>query len=580
MGERSAIGVFLCRCQGEREKQPQIQALDLDGVVLTRELENLCSFQESLQRPLEAGDLTGAVILCSDPNGIEGDLRQLVKGHQTLKIVRGGEGEEKRLREAVLQLTRHQSPKKQEIKVQGQALVIGGGIAGIQAALDIAQAGFPVYLVEKSPSLGGHMAQLDKTFPTLDCSACILTPKMVDAAGHPNIQLFTYSQVEAVSGHVGAFQVKIRQKARYVKEDRCTGCGNCAQVCRVKGSIPSEYEEGMGKRGAIYLPFPQAVPSTYTIDSNHCLFLTRGKCGKEPPCIASCDREAIDLQDQDTFVHLEVGTIVVATGFHPFDASKKVAYAYNDSPQVITGLELERLLSASGPTGGRPIIQTDRGAITPQQVAFIQCVGSRDLQVEREYCSRVCCMYTAKQALLLMEKLPEVSVSIYYMDVRAFGKGFEEFYDQVRRKGVRYIRGSPAEVYPSGEQLVLRAEDTLTGESLEELVDLVVLAVGLEPQEDAGSVGEILGLACPSHHFFQEYHPQRAPMNTENGGIYLAGTCQAPRDIPDTINHAKGAAAAAMLPLFYQKILVYFDGEKTFWEPVKNTHIGGLVNGR
>ncbi|NMB35118.1 MAG: CoB--CoM heterodisulfide reductase iron-sulfur subunit A family protein, partial [Firmicutes bacterium] len=342
-----------------------------------------------------------------------------------------------------------------EVDVEPASLIIGAGIAGIQAALDIANAGFKVYLVEKTPSVGGRMSQLDKTFPTLDCSACILTPKMVDVASHPNIELLSYSQVEDVSGYVGNFDVKVRKKARYVNMDLCTGCGICAQECRLTGRVPSEYDEGMGKRAAIYLPFPQAVPAKYTIDPTRCLMLTRGKCGKSPKCVDACAPGAIDFEQEDEIVEFKVGTVIVATGFDVFDAARKPEYGYSDYDNVITALELERLVAASGPTGGEVMIGKGEDAYVPRDIAFIQCVGSRDKSVGNEYCSRVCCMYTAKLAHLMKEKIPEANVRVYYMDVRAFGKGFEEFYDRVRREGVRYIRGNPSEVFKRGDKLVI-----------------------------------------------------------------------------------------------------------------------------
>ena len=427
---------------------------------------------------------------------------------------------------------------------------------GIQAALDIAEAGFKVYLVEKTPSIGGRMSQLDKTFPTLDCSACILTPKMVDVAGHPNIELFTYSQVEDVSGYVGNFDVKVRRKARYVDMDKCTGCGACAQECRLAGRIPNDFDAGMGKRGAIYLPFPQAVPAKYTIDSTRCLFLTRGKCGKSPKCVDACAAGAINFEQKDEIVEFKVGAIIVATGFDVFDASRKPEYGYSDYENVITALELERLVSASGPTGGNVVIGTGDNAFVPKEVAFISCVGSRDKSVGNEYCSRVCCMYTAKLAHLVKEKLPEANVRVYYMDVRAFGKGFEEFYDRVRREGVRYIRGNPSEIFKRGDKLVIKAENTLKSTPLEDEADLVVLAVGLEPRKDAREIIDLLRLSQSADRFYLEAHPKLAPVNTATDGVFLAGVAQGPKDIPDTVAQAKGAASSALVLLSSGKVKI------------------------
>jgi heterodisulfide reductase subunit A len=438
-----------------------------------------------------------------------------------------------------------------EVPVTQAALVIGGGIAGIQAALDIADAGFQVYLVEKLPSIGGHMAQLDKTFPTLDCSACILTPKMVDAGNHPNIQLFTYSEVKQVKGFIGNFHVTIQKKARFVNEEKCTGCGLCAENCRMKDRVLSEFDAGIGKRSAIYVLFPQAVPLKYTVDSESCIFLTRGKCGNEPACQAVCPSGAIDFTMKDEEVEVEVGTIIVATGFEPFDASRKPELAYVNYPNVITGLEFERLVSASGPTKGEILIEGKE----PKKVVFIQCVGSRDKNLGNEWCSRVCCMYATKQAHLVREKIPDAQVTVLYMDLRAFGKGYEEFYDRVRSEGVLFRRAIGSEVYRKGDQLVVRTEDTLLGKTVEILADLVVLSAGIEPGEGTRSISKLLKLSRSADGFLMEAHLKLRPVDTMTDGIYLAGCCQAPKDIPDTVAQAKAAAASAIIPIVRGKVI-------------------------
>jgi heterodisulfide reductase subunit A len=419
-------------------------------------------------------------------------------------------------------------------------LVIGAGIAGIQAALDIADAGFKVYLVERDPSIGGHMAQLDKTFPTLDCSACILTPKMVDVARHPNIVLHTYSEVQAVRGQVGAFAVRVLRRARYVNEDLCTGCGDCALKCPRK--VPDEFNMELSQRRAIYLPFPQAVPMLMTIDPVECIYLTRGKCGL---CQKICQAEAIDFEQTDQELDLEVDAIVVATGFDPFDATRKPEFGYGRYPNVISGLEFERLASASGPTAGK--IQLNGKEL--KEIVFVHCVGSRDKLVGREYCSRICCMYTAKQAHLAHDKIDGANITVFYMDVRAFGKGFEEFYDRVRAEGVTYRRANPSEVYRRGDRLIVRAEDTLLGRTVEVPADLVVLATGVQPRADAEQVAEMLGLEFSEDGFFAEAHPELRPVDTSKPGVFLAGTCQAPKDIPDTVAQAKAAAAGAIVEM-------------------------------
>jgi heterodisulfide reductase subunit A len=423
------------------------------------------------------------------------------------------------------------------------ALIIGAGIAGIQAALDIAEAGYQVYLVEREPAIGGRMAQLDKTFPTLDCSACILTPRTVDVARHPNVELMTYSEVVAVEGQVGGFRVTVKKKPRYIDSELCTGCGLCAEACRMHGRISSEFNAGMGQRSATYVPFPQAVPLKYTIDPTTCLFLTRGVCGKEFLCKNACEAGAINFDQEEQFVSLDVGAIIVATGFDPFDPREKPELGYDVYDNVITGLEFERLASASGPTAGK----IELGDRELREVVFIQCVGSRDKQVGNPYCSRVCCMYTAKQAHLVHEKLPDARVTVLYMDVRAFGKGFEEFYDRVRAEGALYRRGNPSEIIKHGDRLLVRAEDTLLGKPVEIPADLVVLAVGMKPRVDADSVADLLNLERSG--FFTEAHIKVDPVGTSVPGVFLAGCCQGPKDIPDTVAHAKAAAAAVIVEL-------------------------------
>lgn len=415
----------------------------------------------------------------------------------------------------------------------------------MQASLDIADAGFLVNLVEREPTIGGHMAQLDKTFPTLDCSSCILTPKMVDVARHPNIQLLSYAEVVAVDGEIGHFKVRVKKKPRYVDVDRCTGCGLCVEACRLKGRIESEFDVGVSKRGAVYIPFPQAVPLKATIDPERCIFLTRGICGKVPSCQEACAAEAIDFEQEEEIVEFEVEAIIVATGFDPFDGRLKPELGYGLYPNVITGLQFERLSSASGPTRGKITLNGQ----VPKKVVFIQCVGSRDKSLGIEYCSRVCCMYTAKQAHLVKEKIRDAEVTVLYIDVRAFGKGFEEFYDRVRGEGVIYRRGNPSEIYKKGDRLIVRAEDTLLGQPIQLEADLVVLATGIVPRGEAKGLATLMGLSLSPDGFFQEAHPKWKPVETEREGVYLAGSCQGPKDIPDAVAQAKAAASSAIIAL-------------------------------
>jgi heterodisulfide reductase subunit A len=434
--------------------------------------------------------------------------------------------------------------KKRKGNAVETALVIGGGIAGMQASLDIADKGFKVTLVEREPTIGGHMAQLDKTFPTLDCSSCILTPKMVEVGNHPNIELMTYSEVIDLRGKVGDFHVTIMNKPRYVDVKNCTACGLCAEACVLRGRIPNEFDMGIGKRSAVYIPFPQAVPQTYVIDPNHCLMLTRGKCGKEPKCQKACSANAIHFTEKEKTITIRVGVIVVATGYDQFDPKLKPEYGYGRYENVISGIEFERLCSASGPTRGK--IQLN--GKEPKRVVFIQCVGSRDKTVGNEYCSRVCCMYTAKQAHLVREHIPDSKITICYMDIRAFGKGYEEFYERVQRENILFRRGNPSEIYQRGASLVVRGEDTLFGEPYEEEADLVVLATGLVPRKDAEQVGKLLGLSHTLDGFFEEAQTEEI-IATPIAGVFLAGCCQGPKDIPDTVAQASGAASLSCVLL-------------------------------
>ena len=431
-----------------------------------------------------------------------------------------------------------------KFKVTPSTLVVGAGIAGIQASLDLANKGFKVYLVERAPSIGGHMAQLDKTFPTLDCSACILTPKMVDVPRHPNINLLSYSEVKSVDGFIGNFKVVITKKARYINEVKCTSCGVCAEKCPVK-NIPSEFNLGLGKRAATYVPFPQAVPPTYTIDKENCLWFTKGVCRV---CEKVCPANAVDFSQEEQEIQVDVGTIIIATGYDLFDVKQKPEYGYEMYKDVISSLEFERLLSAAGPTGGK-LVRPSNG-IEPRKIAFIQCVGSRDVQTN-PYCSRICCMASIKHAHQVKEKHPDAEVSVFYIDLRAFGKGYEEFYARVQQEGVNFVRGKAAEVYkePNGDNLTLVFEDTLLGEVQEQEFDMVVLAAGLVPRATAEPIQKMLKLSLSPDNFFLEAHPKLRPVETQIAGVYLCGCAQGPKDIPDVVAQASAAASQASIPL-------------------------------
>ena len=427
-----------------------------------------------------------------------------------------------------------------------RVLVIGGGIAGIQAALTLADAGKEVILVEKEPTIGGHMAKFDKTFPTLDCAACILTPKMSAVKDHPNIKLLTFSEIQEVTGSVGRFLVRVLRKPRYIREDLCVGCLQCIEACLFKAlKIPNEFDLGLSKRKPIYLPFPQAVPRLPVIDPQTCLRLRTGKC--KQTCLEACtDRKAIDFEQQEWVEEYEVGAIIVATGFRTFDPTPLAYYGYGRFPEVYTALEVERLLNAAGPTGGEVLL---RDGAKPQAVGIVHCVGSRDRNAH-PYCSRVCCMYAIKLAHLIRERTG-ADVFNFYIDIRAPGKGFEEFYERVQKEGVHFVRGKVGEVERLADngdrrRLLVTVEDTLVGRVRKIPVDMLILAVALEPAEGAEELRKLLHLSCSSEGFFLEKHPKLAPVNTASDGIFVAGACQGPKDIPDTVAQADAAAAQAL----------------------------------
>ncbi len=450
-----------------------------------------------------------------------------------------------------------------EIGVTRRALVIGGGIAGIQAALDIAEGGVEVVLVERSPSIGGRMAQLDKTFPTLDCSGCILTPRMTEAAQHPRISIHTWSEVQAVRGFVGNFEVDVLHKPRYVDAARCTGCGECLTRCPWK-DFPAEFDEGMGRRAAIYRPFPQAVPNVPVIDEQRCVALrslreepdrARPKCGA---CQKFCPREAIDFRQQPSVATEKVGAIVLANGYSLFDPTVYEEYGYGRYPDVITAVQMERLMNAAGPTGGE--IRRPSDGKHPRNVVFLACVGSRDDRVGRPYCSKICCMYIAKHAIMLKEHDPNIQTYVFYMDVRAGGKGYEEFIRRAQEEyGACYVRGRVSKIYPEGDHLVVMGEDTLMGMPVQVEADLVVLATGVQPQPDADRMARLLGISYDMYGFINESHPKLNPVESNTAGIFLAGATVGPKDIPDSVAQAS-AAAAKVLGLLSRSTLL---GEAT-----------------
>jgi len=534
------------------------------GVVFAQNYQYMCSEagQNLIKNAIKEQKLTGIVVCSCSPRMHEQTFRKAaaVAGlnpymveianirehcswiHKDKEI-----GTEKAcvlMRAAVAKVSLNKPLQAGESPVVKRALVIGGGIAGIQTALDIAEAGFPVDIVEKRPTIGGRMAQLDKTFPTLDCSSCIVTPKMVEASASENIRLITYAEVESVSGFVGSFHVAIRKKARYVKEDVCTGCGACMQKCPSKKGL-NEFNMGLNTRTAIYIPFAQAIPNVAVIDPEQCIKLKTGKCGL---CEKVCTAGAIDYKQQDEILEEDYGAIVMATGFQPIDASKFDEYSYSTCKDVVTSLELERLMNAAGPTGG--VLKCPSDGRHPKSIAFIQCVGSRDVSGRgKPYCSKICCMYTAKHAMLIRDKYPDVDVHVFYIDVRTPGKNFDEFYRRAAEQyDVDYIKGQVGKVYEQDGHLVVQGVDLIAGEQIVLNTDMVVLATAIEPDPTARKVANMLTASIDTNDFITEAHPKLRPVESPTAGIFLSGVCQGPKDIPETVSQA-GAAASKVIGL-------------------------------
>lgn len=569
------IGVFVCHCGENIASMVDTGKLVADisghpGVSFSSEYKYFCSDpgQETVKKAIREHNLTGVVVAACSPRMHEQTFRKAcaeaglnpymlelanIREHCSWVHTDKAQATEKAIeitRSLVEKVKRNNDLKPISVPVTRRALVIGGGVAGIQAAIDIASAGREVILVEREPSIGGHMAQLSETFPTLDCSQCILTPRMVEAVQHPNITVLSYSEVEEVDGYIGNFTVKVRKKARYVDIDKCTGCGDCIQKCPVK-KIPSEFECGLGNRTAIYTPFAQAVPNIPVIDTSRCTYFKNGKC---KICQKTCQIEGcIDFDQQDTFETYEVGAIVVATGFQVQDTTVYGEYGYGKFKDVVTGLHFERLASASGPTAGKILRPSD--GKQPETVVFIQCAGSRDPSKGVKYCSKICCMYTAKHAMLYAHKHHGSNSQIFYMDIRAAGKGYDEFTRRaIEEDGAGYIRGRVSKVFQEGEKLIVRGVDTLLGRPVEVAADMVVLATAMVPQSDAKEFAKRIGIGYDEYGFYNEAHLKLRPVETATAGIYLCGACQSPKDIPDSVAQAS-AAAAKVLGLFSKEHL-------------------------
>ncbi len=569
------IGVFVCWCgsniAGTVDVQAVAEALKKEpGVVYATDYQYMCSEagQNLIKDAIKEYGLTGVVICSCSPRmheatfrkaaasaGINPYMVEIANIREQVSWVHKNkeEGTEKAIilgRAAIAKVHLNAPLTAGESPVVKRALVIGGGIAGIQTALDIADAGFEVDIVEKTPTIGGKMAQIDKTFPTLDCAACILTPKMVDAAQHDKINIYAYSEVSDVKGFVGNFDVTIKRKARYVKEELCTGCGICTEKCPQK-KTPNDFNLGLNTRGAIYIPFAQAVPKIATIDANYCTKFKTGKCGV---CEKVCTAGAIDYTQQDEFIQQQYGAIVVATGFNPIKLDSFEEYAYAQSPDVVTSLELERLMNAAGPTGGTLLRPSD--GKHPEKIVFIQCVGSRDTSgCGKTYCSKICCMYTAKHAMLIRDKYPDTDVTVFYIDVRTPGKNFDEFYRRaVEEYGVHYIKGMVGKVAPEGDVLKVQASDLISNEQIHIDADMVVLAAAIEPDPSARPLATILTASMDTNDFFTEAHPKLRPVESPTAGVFLSGVCQGPKDIPETVSQASAAAAKVIGLLVKDKL--------------------------
>ncbi len=563
------IGVFVCHCGENIARTVDVarvteEARSLSGVVYACDYRYVCSDpgQKLIRNAIREKGLTGIVVAACSPLMHETTFRRASAAaglnpyrvemanirehcswvHQDREAATAKASEVIRILVEKVKRARPLQPIR--VPITRRALLIGGGIAGIQAAVDLANSGYKVTLVERTPTIGGNMARLSETFPTLDCSQCILTPRMVEVSRHPNVELLTYSEVEEVTGYVGNFKVKILRKPRYVREDLCTACNDCVPVCPV--SVPNEFDRGLSWRKAIYIPFPQAVPAVYTLDEKTCLGLNPLACEK---CAQACLPKAIDFDQKPQIIERDVGSIIVATGYELFPAEQAREYGWGVHADVVDGLEFERMLSASGPTNGEVRRPSDKRV--PKNVVFIQCVGSRDPARGVPYCSKICCMYTAKHALLYKHKVHDGNATVFYMDIRAGGKGFEEFVQRVmEEERVLYIRGRVSRVIPLNGKMLVQGVDTLSNQKVEIRADLVVLATAMISSPQNGLASK-LRIVADEQGFFKEAHPKLRPVETLTSGVFLAGAAQAPKDILETVAQASGAASKT-LELFSQ----------------------------
>ena len=577
------IGVFVCHCGTNIAGVVDVKAIveyakTLPNVAHAEDYQYVCSTpgQKKIEDAIKEKKLTGTVVAACSPRLHEPTFRRATKEgglnpfrfemanireQGTWVHMHDKEGATEKakdtIRIAVAKASLLQDLTPKSVPVERAALVVGAGIAGMQAALDLANAGIKTYLVEKNPSIGGRMSQLDKTFPTLDCSQCILTPKMVDVGRAENIKLMTYSEVEEVEGFIGQFDVTIRKKAtgvltmeeaeaKGISGGGCNGCGDCEPVCPV--IKPNPFEMGMKPRYAIYIYHPQVVPLLYTIDFDSCI-----KCGL---CVTVCgDKKAIDLEMKDELVKVRVGTVILATGFDIFPVENKREWGYKQFDNVVTSLELERLICASGPTGGHIIRPSD--GKTPMRIGFVLCAGSRDnTGIGKPYCSRFCCMYSLKHAHQIIEKMPGAIPYLFYMDIRSFGKMYEEFYYRIQDEGAKFVRGRVANILedPVTKNLHVYGEDTMLARPFDMELDMVVLAAAVQPAAETEKVRKLFGVSCSLDGWLLEAHPKLNPCGTTTAGVFVAGVCQGPKDIPDAVAQAEGAASAASIPIHIGKV--------------------------
>jgi heterodisulfide reductase subunit A len=561
---KKKIGVYICHCGTNIAATVNCNELArfssaLPGVKVARDYRYLCSDpgQDLIKKDIRELSIERVVVAACSPRMHEMTFRNILSSEGLnpyfLNIANireqcswvhknSEEATEKAkqlLRGAVARVLRHEALTARKVEIKPSALVVGAGIAGIQAALTMANEGMKVFLIERAPYIGGHMAQLDKTFPTLDCASCIFTPKTVEVARNKNIELHTSTEVIDVKGYVGNFTVTLKKHLTYVDPSRCTGCGDCVEACVLKRGVASEFEEGMGLRKAIYIPFPQAIPLKAIVDPQSCLLLSRGKC--KMTCVEACQANAIHFDQQGEQIEKEVGSIILATGYDLFDPHRLPQYGYGIYENVLTNLQFERLASPSGPTRGEILLKE---GMVPKTIAFLHCIGSRDENANL-YCSRICCMASMKQAHLAKEKTG-AEIYEFYIDINAFGKGYQEFYKRIREEGVYFIRGKGSEIFKKEGRLIVAAEDTLLGTPIEVSTDMVVLGTGLTARADTERVAQIFGISQSADRFFMESHPKLKPVSTHVDGIFLAGCCQGPKDIPDTVAQASAAAAEAM----------------------------------